>query len=43
MTLIQSVLTSMSIYYMSIFKLPRRAADLLERRMRAFLLDTRET
>ena len=40
--LIQSVLTSMSIYYMSIFKLPGRVADLLEKMMRTLLWDTGE-
>ena len=42
-TLIQSVLASMPIYYMSVFKLPRRVANLLEKMMRAFLWDTKET
>ena len=40
--LIQSVLASMPIYYMSIFKIPGRVADLLEKMMRAFLWDIRE-
>ena len=43
MTLIQSVLASMPIYYMSIFKLPGRVADMLEKMMKAFLWDIRET
>ena len=43
MTLIQSVLASMPIYYMSIFKLPGRVAVLLEMMTRTFLWDTVET
>ena len=44
MTLIQSVLASMPIYYMSIFKLPRRrVTELIEKMMRTFLWDTGET
>ena len=43
MTLIQSVLASMPIYYMFIFKLPGRVAELIEKMMRTFLWDTRET
>ena len=41
-TLIQSVLASMPINYMSVFKLPGRVVEMLERMMRAFLWYTRE-
>ena len=40
-TLIQSVLASMPIY-MSVFRLPGRVADMLEKMMRSFLWDSRE-
>ena len=42
MTLIQSMLASMPIYYMSIFRLPGRVADMLEKMIRAFLWDSKE-
>ena len=42
-TLIQSVLANMLIYYMSIFKLPGRVAELIEKMMRTFLWDSGET
>ena len=42
MSMMQLVLASMPIYYMSFFKLPGRVADLLEKMMREFLWDTGE-
>ena len=41
-TLIQSILASMPIYFMSLFKLLGRVADFLEKMMRAFLWDIGE-
>lgn len=39
MTLIQSVLASLPIYYMSIFKMPGAIVNIIEKMMRSFLWD----
>ncbi|EXC11734.1 hypothetical protein L484_020789 [Morus notabilis] len=42
LTLIQSVLASIPIYYMSLFKIPNSVVEVLERVMRTFLWDNQD-